>query len=199
MIQSNLQSLGKLDDAVLREVVREAERRLDAQLATANAADQRAMSWAAILVTGAVALVGASAALLVAGKSLALATVGLVVSGLLGVALLKAIDVFRPKEWHFPGNEPVNWLPENWQCHGSGAACDLRQAMLEQAASLDTQIRGNAHQAKVAGDQLKLSMDFALYAVVVGIVSVALLTLAQAAGLHATDAVQTSAPASDGG
>lgn len=183
MDQSNLDSLQKLDDDVLREVVREAERRLDAQLATANAGDQRAMAWAAILVTGAVAITGASAALLVGGKSLLLAAVGIFVSGLLGAAILNAIDVFRPKDWHFPGNSPANWVPELWQCHGTGTPCDLRQASIEQARSLDEQIRDNAKFAQEAGEKLKHSMNLACGAVLFGVVTVGILILGQAIGI----------------
>lgn len=183
MAQSNLDSLAHLEDAVLREVVREAERRLDAQLATATAADQRATAWAAILVTAAVAITGASAALLVNGKNLLLAAVGIVVAALLGISLMRAIDVFRPKDWHFPGNSPRNWVPELWQCHGTGQPCNLRQATIEQAASLDEQIEDNAEAAKWAGEQLKFSMDLALWAVALGVVAVGMILLAHLVGV----------------
>lgn len=153
---------------------------LDAQLASATAADQRAIAWAAMLVTGAVALTGASAALLVSGKNLLLAGIGVAVSLLLGISLLKAIDTFRPKQWNFPGNRPESWLPANWQCGGTDTACDLRQARLEQAASLDEQIVDNANAAEAAGKEIKLSMDIAVFAVVVGIVCVGLLIIATA-------------------
>lgn len=180
MEKTDLDSLNQLDDEVLREVVREAERTLDAQLTTATAADQRAMAWAAMLVTGAVALTGASAALLVSGKNLLLAGIGVFISFLLGIALLKAIDTFRPKEWHYPGNRPANWLPANWQCDGSGTPCNIRQARLEQAVSLDEQIVENANAADAAGRELKLSMDLAVYTIVVGIVLVGILIIAKA-------------------
>lgn len=180
MNPTNLDSLNQLDDDVLQEVVREAERRLDAQLATATAADQRAMAWAAMLVTGAVAITGASAALLVGGTNLLLAGIGVVVSFLLGIALFKAIDAFRPKGWNFPGNRPENWLPEHWQCSGTGLACNIRQARLEQAASLDEQIIDNAEAAEASARDLKLSMDLAVFAVAVGVLSVGILIVAKA-------------------
>lgn len=180
MDEPNFDSLKQLDDDVLREVIREAERRLDAQLATATAADQRAMAWAAMLVTGAVAIAGASAALLVGGDNLLLAGIGVLVSFLLGIALLKAIDTFRPKQWDFPGNRPANWLPANWQCDGTETPCDMRQARLEQATSLDKQIVDNAKAAQDAGIEIKRSMDIAVYTIVVGIVLVGFLIVARA-------------------
>ena len=179
----NIDSLQQLNDDVLGEVVREAERRLDAQLTTANAADQRAMAWAAILVTGSIAIIGASAALLVGGKSLLLAGLGVGISAILGTAIFKATVVFRPKDWHFPGNIPANWAPELWQCHGTATSCNIRQAKLEQASSLDEQIRENVQAAKEAGEQLKLSMDLALFSVVAGVVGVGLLVLLTAIGV----------------
>lgn len=182
MVESNLESLQNLGSDVLKEVVREGERRLDAQLATANAADQRAMAWAALLVTVAAAVLGGSAALLVTGKNLLLAATGVGVALMLGVAIMKAIDVVRPKNFDFPGNQPRNWLPENWQCHGTGQECDMRQALLEQAATLDAQIADNAALAAEAGSQLRISMDLALYAVVLGAIFVGLLILVAAAG-----------------
>ncbi|MBM7406927.1 MULTISPECIES: hypothetical protein [Sphingomonas] len=183
MAQGNLDSLRTFDEDVLREIVREGERRLDAQLATANAADQRAMAWAALLVTVAAAVLGGSAALLVGGTNLLLALIGVGVALMLGVAIMKAVDVVRPKGFDFPGNQPRNWLPENWQCHGSGEKCDARQALLEQAATLDQQIEENATLAANAGAQLRMSMDLALYSVVMGAVLVGLLVLAAAAGV----------------
>ena len=183
MDQRNLDSLRELDDDVLREVVREAEKLLDAQLVTANASDQRAMAWAALLVTAAIAVTGGSAALLVGGKNLALAVVGVVVAGILGIAIMKAINVVRPADWHFPGNRPSNWLPENWQCHDAGTACDIRQASLEQAAALEEQVQDNAGAAATSGKELRASMAWALFGVVVGIIAVGALIVMQAVGM----------------
>lgn len=179
MDKINIDSLKELDDSVLKEVIREGERMLDAQLATANASDQRAMAWAAFLASGAVAITGGSAALLVTGKSLVVAAVGVLVAFIFGIAILKAIDVARPKDWHFPGNRPGNWIPASWQCHGSGETCDLRQAMLEQAAALDEQICDNAEAASHSGRQLALSMDLALYAVALGALAIGFLVVAE--------------------
>ncbi|RSV20378.1 hypothetical protein CA236_00220 [Sphingomonas sp. ABOLG] len=178
MVGCNLDSLKALDNDILKEVVREGERRIDAQLATANAADQRAMAWAALLVTVAAAVLGGSAALLTTGKNLLLAGTGVGVAFMLGVAIMKAIDVVRPKNFDFPGNQPRNWLPEKWQCYGTGQACDLRQALLEQAATLDEQIADNAAAADASGLQLRASMDLALYAVVLGAIVVGALIVA---------------------
>ena len=179
MDKINIDSLKELDDSVLKEVIREGERMLDAQLATANASDQRAMAWAAFLASGAVAITGGSAALLVTGKSLVVAAVGVLVAFIFGIAILKAIDVVRPKDWHFPGNRPGNWIPASWQCHGSGETCDLRQAMLEQAAALDEQICDNAEAASHSGRQLALSMDLALFAVALGALAIGFLVVAE--------------------
>lgn len=177
-----MESLRELDNDVLREVVREAERMLDAQLTTANAADQRAMAWAALITSGAVAILGGSAALLVTGKSLAVAGVGVIVAMIMGFAILKASDVVRPKDWHFPGNMPSNWAPDQWQCYGEGISCDLHQAMLEQASLLDEQIRENVDAARRSGEMLKLSMDLAIFAIAIGVLAVGGLVAIQALG-----------------
>ncbi|GGC15341.1 hypothetical protein GCM10011494_37730 [Novosphingobium endophyticum] len=198
MEKRNLDSLQTLDDDVLREVVREGEKLLDAQLMTANAADQRAMAWAALLVTGAIAVIGGSAALLVSGKHLALAVVGIVVAAIMGVAISKATNVVRPADWHFPGNRPGNWLPEHWQCHGLGIQCDMHQAMLEQAASLEEQICDNAAASAESGKELRSSMSWALFAVIIGVVAVGMLILMQAVGISGVTVIDPpSAAGSD--
>ena len=179
----NLETLADLDETILKEVVREAERRIDAQLATANAADQRASGWVALLVTVASAVIGGSAALITSGKHYVLAIIGVLVAGGFARAILLAIDVLRPKEWHFPGNLPENWIPEQWQCFVSGAHCDLKQAMLEQCATLNEQIKSNAIDATKGGREVARSMDWALVCVGLGAVAVGIIALVAACGV----------------
>ncbi len=171
----NLDSLRKLDGDVINEVVREAERRIDAQLATANAADQRAMAWNAILVTVTAAVIGGSGAIWLSGKNGLLALIGLIVSAVMLVAIKEATDAVTPTGYDFPGNLPQNWLPENWKCAETGDNCTFKEARLEQAATLNEQIVSNAEYAKIAGESIAQSMRLAFAALVTGAVLLACL------------------------
>ena len=138
-----LEALGTLPEEVLAEVVREGELKLQAQLEASLAGDIRALSLAGFSLTGSTALLGAAAALarnerpdysvmLIATALGAL----LLVSG--GLAVLSA----RPVRFHFPGNEPKNWLPSEWQLSPSEKPT-LKRARVEQAIVLQSLIGKN--------------------------------------------------------
>jgi hypothetical protein len=163
----NLDSLLKLDDAVLKEVIREGESRLAAQFAAATASDQRAMAWAGFLITVASATIAASASLAITGKHLPLAVISGLLSGLLCISAYTAIHCVRPRKFALPGNLPENWLPSEWE---PGKKQNLKQARIEQARCLNSQIEENAEWARLTAIGLHRSMDLACIAILLAAV-----------------------------
>jgi hypothetical protein len=159
----DLSDLRNLDLQVLQEVVREGEARLEAQLAVATAADQRAMTWAGFLIAVATAAVGGAASLIMSADHLVFALIAIIFA----IWMLKAawiiVDAVRPKKFSLPGNFPENWLRENWFSHPSGPY-DLSEARVEQAICLNNGIDDNANDAESHAAALKRSMDHALLA-----------------------------------
>jgi hypothetical protein len=86
---SDFEQLLKFDQDVLREIIRDGERRLDVQLATANAADQRALSFLGFVIAGITAAVSAA---------VAMATSDSPQPSLVALAFLFSISLSRPAE-----------------------------------------------------------------------------------------------------
>lgn len=152
----SLDELRSLDQTILGEVIREGEVRLQAQLATATAADQRAMAWAGFVTTLATASVGASASLFIGKSHLLLAVIAAALAVAFSFAVFRAIDCVRPRHFDFPGNLPENWLPSEWE---GGKPRDFVQARIEQARCLNNQIERNATLAKENSARLHVSID----------------------------------------
>ena len=163
----NLDSLLQLDDEVLKEVIREGELRLGAQFAAATASDQRAMAWIGFLITIASATIAASASLAITGKHLPLAVISGLLSGLLCISAYTAIHCVRPRKFALPGNLPENWLPREWE---AGKERSMKQARIEQARCLNSQIEENADWAKITAVGLHRSMDLACLAILLAAV-----------------------------
>jgi len=164
MADNRLRKLQTLPDDVLAEVIREGEMRLLGQFQAAAASDQRALTWSGLLITIAIAAIGAAATLYVSGRYYLLTLVSLLFSSMISIAAFMAIDCVRPKGFHFPGNLPENWLPEEWQGF-PGIKHDLRQARLEQSVCLNQAIKQNAALAEQSGSRLRRSMDIALFSI----------------------------------
>jgi hypothetical protein len=140
---NRLDTLATLPQDVLGEVVREGELKLQSQLQASLAADSRALSLAGFSLTGSTALLGAAAALSHDNAPdfpiIYIATgfgVALLVSG--GLAVLSA----RPVKFYFPGNEPKNWVPEEWDLP-EGQQPTFKRARIEQAMVLQSVISKN--------------------------------------------------------
>lgn len=89
---------------MLAEIVREAESLLDNQLTAAIAADQRALTFAGLLVAAIGAMLGAVASL---GGKVSLSIVA--VASILSMAAALALWSARPTAWKFRGNAPSQW------------------------------------------------------------------------------------------
>jgi len=149
---------------VLDEIIRQAEARLQAQLTAAIAADQRAMTFAGLMLAAAAAFIGASFG---AAQNEALALpvyitgVGLIVSAVF------AVIGARPVDWDFVGNTPRSWISSvaSGQSLHDGLA-DMANFYAEMIEENETAITGAAFW-------IRLSMWCALASLVIGALAAA--------------------------
>lgn len=159
-------------DDVLDEIVRQAEARLDAQLTSAIAADQRAMTFAGLLFAGAAAL-GAFAPSSAANSdsiALLLVGIGLAIGGAFATASA------RPAAWEYVGNVPSGWLGDIQ----SGKS--LKDSKAEMAAFYDEMIAVNETSIGSAGRFMRTAMRIAFVSVGGGVLFVLLSTLMAGSG-----------------
>lgn len=175
----DFEPLLSLDQEVISKIVLEGEARLNAQLATANAADQRAMSFAGFLIGTTTATVGAAIALSISDKPrIFLITVAFAFACCLLIATFMAVNSVRPKKFSYPGNLPENWLPKEWNFPMS-VNRNAKNAMIEQCYTLNQAICKNQSDMQKNAKKLKLSIDIAVWstttaAIILAIYSAAL-------------------------
>jgi hypothetical protein len=149
-------------DDMLAEIIREAEARLAAQLTVAIVADQRAMTFAGLMLAAAAALTGTA---LGAGSAAALA-VPVVLAGLgLFVAAALAVIAARPVDWDYVGNEPSAWIVD------ISPPARLKPSTAAMADHYDGMIKGNEVTIAASAFWIRLSMLSALASVAVALAS----------------------------
>ena len=173
---NDFKELEKLSLDVLSEVVREGEQRVDAQLSAANSGDKRGMSWLGFILAIITASMGATASLVSTGEYYALASISIGFSVLMIISAKKALDAIYPGKFAFPGNEPENWLPENWHEKDSGNQT-LKAARVEQAFVLQIKILDNIEIARQSNGDLRQSIAWSLFAVLATITALAFHTI----------------------
>lgn len=128
---NNFDSFSDLPEKLQAEALREGEMLLQAQLSVASAADQRALTWSGLLLTGATAALGGAFALLFNDPpDPALPYLALLFAGALFIAAWLSISTVAPRLFCMPGNRPGLWLPESWDCVGDDGT-KLTQARRE--------------------------------------------------------------------
>jgi hypothetical protein len=147
-------------DVVLNEIIRQAEARLQAQLTAAIAADQRAMTFAGLLLAAAAAMIGTG----LGASPDAKLTVPVFVTGLgLFVSATLAIVAARPVDWDFVGNTPSAWI---------GSIADkqtLHDALSDMATFYAEMIDNNETAIADAAFWIRLSMGSALASLLIGL------------------------------
>jgi hypothetical protein len=104
------EALSAADEPMIREIIREAESFLEAQLKVGLASDQRAMTFAGILAAITSVLVGGTASMVAAKIAIwphILAVVGLGMG--LFPGLIFALMAARATEFYYSGNNPRLW------------------------------------------------------------------------------------------
>ncbi len=99
------------DLSLLRDLVDRADKRVEAQLMTAIAADQRAMTFAGFLAAAAAILGGAAASVLTGnGVPHHYGTVALWAAFVTLIGMALAVIAARPRIFFSPGAMPRNWV-----------------------------------------------------------------------------------------
>ncbi len=167
----------QFNQEVLIKIIDEGEKKLDAQLVTANAADQRALSFSGFLIGASTAVVGAAIALTISKEPHPLLIViAFLYAGCLLYATYLAVHSFRPKAFSFPGNLPENWFSDQWNfpvSRGRGP----KKAMVEQCFTLNQAICKNQTEMDISALRLKQAIDIAVYATAVAALILAIFSL----------------------
>src|SRR5690606_15882826 len=108
-MMASFQNLIKANGDTLREITREAEIYLSAQLTASIAYDERAISLASLMAATIPVAFGAGITLLIDEWPLMLALACFMLAGGLSVAVLFAILAARPAGFWFAGNTPASW------------------------------------------------------------------------------------------
>ena len=105
--------LSGADVETLREMMREAEAYLNAQLTAAIGADQRAYTFAGFGSAAAVVLVGAAYGIASArSPDIPMAILATVVAGFLIAGAMLAIHSARSVDFEYSGNQPGHWVED---------------------------------------------------------------------------------------
>jgi hypothetical protein len=132
-------ALADADEATLREIVREAESYLDAQLKSGLEADKRAMTLAAILAAVISFMVGGTASMIAAEVPIWPQISGVfILVGFLIAALFAAIHAARPTPFGYVGNDPKFWVAD------VANKKPLKVSLAEQASFYSRDISANA-------------------------------------------------------
>jgi len=105
--------LANVDEPTIREIVREAESFLEAQLKAALAADQRAMALAAMAAAVTAILIGGTVSLIAAKVSIwpHILVIAPIFIGLF-IAMFSAVSAAKPVNFRYTGNNPKFWAPD---------------------------------------------------------------------------------------
>lgn len=144
------------DDGKLDEILRQAESRLQAQLALGIAADQRAMTFAGILAAVATALVAYAAE-----KGFSAALFGLIVPLLLGAGC--AAWAASPIMWDVYGTSPTDWIDDI-----ADGRDDAHSAKAAQASFYGEMITDNDVRMAANATSIRLALWAAILAPVIG-------------------------------
>jgi hypothetical protein len=98
-------------EPMARQILQQAETRLQAQLQAALASDARAMTVASVLITLATATTAAALAYWDKAGNLPILIGGLVAAAFMLAGAAFGVWAARPTDFYFPGNQPEKWIP----------------------------------------------------------------------------------------
>jgi hypothetical protein len=142
-----LNQLKSAESDTLKEILRQAELHLDAQLTAAIAADQRAYTFAGLSSAAAVILVGGSYGVIIEKEpDTFIAYTAFFVAVALFVASWVAVMSARSVDFEFTGSRPGKWGPDIEERKS------FESSLAEQCENYDTQI--NANRKTMANNSL---------------------------------------------
>lgn len=184
---------GDLPLELQKEALREGEKLLDAQFAAATAADQRALTWAGFLLTGATGALGGGIALFNTQKpDVWLGYLAIIFAAAILRSAWLALATVRPTLFCLPGNRPAHWLPSEWNCVGSAQA-KVKTARKDQARHIDGFIVGNKEASAQRAAKMQRSFSWAFWtASIAGITLIATVTARNPSVQKLGDAASTA-------
>lgn len=153
MQKSLVDVLKGADKALLKEILREAESRLQAQLSSALAADMRAITFLGFLAAVTVATFGAGMAAI--DKSFPLSVIAIFTGSGFGISCFYAFEAARPVDFHFVGNDPSSWRRD------IEASIEINDAIAEQVAYYDDMLKENRRAMAESAAQLQRAANVA--------------------------------------
>lgn len=166
--------LAGADLDTLKEIVRNAESFLGAQLTSGLASNQRAMTLTSVLAAATVVLGGSAASLLIGtapklplGGASALTALGLL------AAMALAISAAKPTKWYMAGNTPTGWARD------VETRKTLERSMAEQAAWYAEMIADNNVSMERADSRILAALRLAWLSLAAGGAAAALAVVAQ--------------------
>lgn len=150
------EKLAEADEATLREILREAEAYLGAQLTSALAANQRAISFVNFLAAASAVIGSGSTGLLLASSpKLALGLIGAMVAFGLLTAMSFSIWAASPTFFWYVGNTPAQWVQD------VEAKKPLTLSLAEQCEFYANNIAKNDSCMEICDNRLKVSLGIA--------------------------------------
>jgi hypothetical protein len=157
------ETLAKADPEMLKEILREAESYLGAQLTSALAANQRAMTFTTVISAAAAVIGGAAGSLLLSGTGRgALGMVCAAVACGFLFAVWMAMGAAAPSAFGFVGNIPSQWVDD---IEGS---VPLQVSLAQQCAHYDDNITKNIERMEIGNKKLMLAIKVVFWTMVGG-------------------------------
>jgi hypothetical protein len=166
-----MEALAKADGETVREILRQSECYLEAQLAAGLAADQRATTFASILAGSLTVIIG-GVATIVLGESryqvILLPALPMVIC--FAVSLWLSAEAAKPVDFYYRGNVPMGWLDDIQRKK------ELEISLAEQAFHYDEMIADNAKSLQFSAGRFNDALRIAQLGIVLGAAVVLLLT-----------------------
>lgn len=149
--------LSKADDSLLKEILREAESRLEVQLTTALASDMRAMTFLGFIAASIVVCAAGTLSLMTSSTpDMVLGAIGwFATMGLIGSSYY-AFQATRPIDFGVVGNDPSSWIGDVTN------RTSLHEALAEQCAHYDDCLKSNRVAMAKSAEHLLWSSHLAI-------------------------------------
>ncbi|HLZ65689.1 MAG TPA: hypothetical protein VKQ29_05625 [Aliidongia sp.] len=167
-----------VDDGIVKEIVRQAEAFMSAQLQSSIAGDQRAFSLTGTMATVSTGLIGGGLTLLTSGaaSNTVLGWAATIAGIVLVTGAANAAYATRPINFHFVGNHPDSWFtPED-------LSRPLRVSLGEHCEALQRCIDRNEAALAAKARALRTGLWCCVLAPCAGAIAAITVTVARAAG-----------------
>ncbi|MBZ9816939.1 hypothetical protein [Mesorhizobium sp. CA7] len=157
MVPSLSSRLEKANEDTLKEILREAESRLDAQLTMALAADMRAITFLGFMLAAVAVIVAGTLAIFKADQiDVPLGAIGLFAAFGMSVSSFYAFEAAKPIDFDPVGNYPSGWASD------AESGKPIHTALAEVCAHYDGMLKSNQSAMQKSSNALLWSSRVAL-------------------------------------